>query len=86
MESAMKLYCYSEQSNAVMDIVRTLQLSPVAIHAVHEADQLRGLEDIAFLMVKAHPNKLPEGMARVLTEQGCIAIELTDLRRRRTGQ
>lgn len=78
--SAHRIYCYAPQRDAAVDFLENVGaiISHDSPHAVHEAEQLRGLEHITFITVDNHAQPIPQPMWDVITTQGAMVIHVDD--------
>lgn len=76
--SAHKLFCYAPHRNAVVKIMQEMGaiISRDSPHAIHEPNELRGLEHISFMMVRTIP--LPDEIKQQLVAQGALLIIIDD--------
>ncbi len=78
--SAHRIYCYAPQRDAAVDFLESVGaiISRDSPHAVHEAEQLRGLDHITFITIDNHPKPIPQSMWEIITTQGAIVIHVDD--------
>lgn len=75
---AHRLYCYAPQRAAVVEFLRDLGsiISHDSPHAVHDPEQLQGLEHINFVMIDGHPHVVPQAMWDVIRVTGACVIHV----------
>lgn len=78
--SAHRIYCYAPQRIAVESFLRDLGsiISHDVPHAVHTAEELRGLDHITFIMIDNHPSPVPPPMWDAVIADGAIVIHVDD--------
>jgi hypothetical protein len=86
--SADKIFCYSPQRDVVRDFLATIGgaiITPTMPHLISEANQLRGLSHITFIMVDHHAQPIPQDIWEVITRDGAIVIHIDEQYRRGGG-
>lgn len=77
------LHCYGPQQRAIHAILGgVFPMSPRVLRPVDTAEQLRGLEDVDFVIVVGHPNAVPPEINYQLLVTGAVMWILDDSRRR----
>lgn len=82
MSAAAVLYCYLPQRKAVLHWMQEIgsvitSRSPCGLND-HDADRLRGLEDVNFVIIDGMKPEVPKQIWQMLRSQGAIILHIDD--------
>ena len=76
--STSPFYCYAPHARVIMDFLRSMEVTPMLMHAVTTRHPLMGLERVTFFTVKGHPETIPAEIVDILSHLGAIMVEIDD--------
>jgi hypothetical protein len=74
----MHMFCYSPQKMAIIELLREMGFMSPQLHAINDAETIRGLEGCTFVRIRNHMIQPPQDLLNNVRIYGFMTVELND--------